>query len=116
MSHFKLKLGLSFIPFVGFFIVIIWGMVSTYNIFHKRIHAFIYAIICMAVAFIAALLFALIWYFFMQFVELSNISLVIGIALAISFVLTYIIAGISFVVQYFYCRKLIASKNDKVLL
>lgn len=91
-------------------------MISTYKIFHKRIYAFIYAFICMAVAFITALLFTLIWYFFIQSADLSNISIIIGVALAIGLIWTYIIAGISFAVQYFYCRKLIASKNDKALL
>lgn len=109
MSHFKLKLGLGFIPFFGFFIVIIWGMVSTYKIYHKRVHSFIYALICMAVVFITALLFALIWNSFMQSADLSNISLIVGVALAIGLVWTYIIMVLSFAVQYFYCKKLIAN-------
>lgn len=112
MSHFKLKLGLCFIPVFGFFMVLLWGMISTYSIYRKRLHAFVYGFICAVASFITAIILAIIWKFLFSFFDHSNTALFIGIALAIGVVWLYLLSGISLAAQYFYCKKLISKQSE----
>ena len=111
MKQFKLRIGLGCIPFLGFVIVLFWGMFSVYAINRKRSQVFIYDLVCMAGMLIAFIPMGLGIYFFMQNVDLSNTSLIVGVLLSISIVGLYFMTAGCLAVQFIYCKKLIDCRN-----
>ena len=115
MPHFKLKLGLSFIPFFGFAIVLFWGMFSVYAINRKRTEVFIYDFLAMALCLLVFIPFAIGIYLTVYFIAPANTAVLISLILLIVILGSYAMAGICLAVQYKYCKKLIARQNTEYL-
>lgn len=115
MGRFKLKVGLGFIPFLGFLIILFWGMFSVYAVNHKRIQVLQYDLACMAGIIIVFVPMGLGIYFFIQNVDPTNKSLVIGVLLSICLVGLYLITAVCLAIQYLYCKKLFARQNTQYL-
>lgn len=115
MSHFKLKLGLSFIPIFGFAIVLLWGMFSVYAINRKRTEVFIYNFLAMALCLLVFIPFAIGIYLTAYFIDPSNTALLVSLILLSSILGLYAMAGVCLAVQHNYCKKLVARQNAEYL-
>lgn len=115
MMRLKLKAVIGAIPFLGFVIVLFWGMFSVYAINRRRIHAFIYAFISIMGTVIVLIPAGLGLYFFMQSIDLTNTLLLICGLLFICLAGLYLSTAVCLAVQYLYCKKLVARQNTQYL-
>lgn len=111
MKSLKLQFAFCFVPFLGFVIVLFWGMIRLYRNTGKRSYAFRYVLLCMIPLFALGGVAAGGCYLIFMNITRANIPLILGLNLCFLCVVCWLMAGACLFIQNKYARRIMEKEQ-----